>query len=148
MEQGTRLNDTYVVLEQLGRGGGGVVYKAYHERLKTYVVVKQVREKVKGILDGRGEADILKKLKHTNLPQVYDFLEIDDEIYTVMDYVPGESLDKVVKRQGAIDPKKVYQWAVQLADALSYLHSQKPAIIHSDIKPANVMLTKRECLSD
>lgn len=103
MEQGTRLNDTYVVLEQLGRGGGGVVYKAYHERLKTYVVVKQVREKVKGILDGRGEADILKKLKHTNLPQVYDFLEIDDEIYTVMDYVPGESLDKVVKRQGAID---------------------------------------------
>ena len=143
MEQGTRLNDTYVVLEQLGRGGGGVVYKAYHERLKTYVVVKQVREKVKGILDGRGEADILKKLKHTNLPQVYDFLEIDDEIYTVMDYVPGESLDKVVKRQGAIDPKKVYQWAVQLADALSYLHSQKPAIIHSDIKPANVMLTPK-----
>ncbi len=141
MEQGTRLNDTYVVMEQLGRGGGGVVYKAYHERLQTYVVVKQVREKVKGILEGRGEADILKKLKHSNLPQVYDFLEIDGEIYTVMDYIPGESLDKAVQKHGPFDSRKVYQWALQLGDALSCLHSQKPAIIHSDIKPANVMLT-------
>lgn len=141
MEQGTCLNDTYLVLERLGQGGGGIVYKARHERLQTYVVVKQVREKVKGILEGRAEADILKKLKHANLPQVYDFLEADGEIYTVMDYIPGESLDKIIRSHGAFDSHKVYQWALQLADALSYLHSQKPAIIHSDIKPANVMLT-------
>ncbi len=141
MEQGTRLNDTYVVLERLGQGGGGIVYKARHERLQTYVVIKQVKEKVKGVLEGRAEADILKKIKHTNLPQVYDFLEMEGEIYTVMDYIPGESLDKVIRSHGAFDSRKVYQWAVQLADALSYLHSQKPAVIHSDIKPANVMLT-------
>ena len=45
-----RLNDTYTIVDEIGSGGGGVVYKAYHERLKTYVVVKQIKENVKGIL--------------------------------------------------------------------------------------------------
>ena len=97
LRKGTRLNDTYIIEEEIGAGGGGVVYKAYHERLKTWVVVKQIREKVKGILESRAEADILKRIKHTYLPRVYDFLEADGEIYTVMDYVPGRSLDKVLK---------------------------------------------------
>ena len=148
--QGIRLNDTYILQEQLGFGGGGIVYKAYHERLQTEVVVKQIKDQVKGILKSRAEADILKKIKHSNLPQVYDFLEIDGEVYTVMDFVPGESLDKALAREKSFDSKTVYQWALQLADALSYLHSQKPPVIHSDIKPANVMLTPEGniCLID
>ncbi len=141
LDPGTRLNDTYVIMEVLGSGGGGVVYKAFHERLRTYVVVKQIKERVRGILDSRGEADILKQIKHSNLPRVYDFLEADGEIYTVMDFVPGESLDKALLRQKRFSPKQVYRWALQLADALDYLHRQKPPIIHSDIKPANIMLT-------
>lgn len=150
LEQGTRLNDTYVLEKQLGSGGGGIVYKAYHERLQKYVVVKQIKDQVKGILEGRAEADILKELKHANLPQVYDFLEIDGEIYTVMDFVPGESMDKSLEKQGAFDSRIVYKWALQLADALKYLHSQNPPVIHSDIKPANIMLTPKGdiCLID
>lgn len=140
LQQGTRLNDTYTILEELGAGGGGVVYKAYHERLQTYVVVKQIKERVKGVLNNRGEADILKRIKHTNLPRVYDFLEIGGEVFTVMDFVPGESLDKVLKANQRFDAKTVYQWALQLADALDYLHRQEPPVIHSDIKPANIML--------
>ncbi len=140
LQQGSRLNDTYTILEELGTGGGGVVYKAYHERLQTYVVVKQIKERVKGVLNNRGEADILKRIKHTNLPRVYDFLEVDGEVFTVMDFVPGESLDKVLKLNQRFDAKTVYQWALQLADALDYLHRQEPPIIHSDIKPANIML--------
>jgi len=77
LQQGTRLNDTYTLMEELGSGGGGTVYKAYHERLQKYVVVKEIKERVKGILESRAEADILKELKHANLPQVYDFLEIN-----------------------------------------------------------------------
>lgn len=61
LQPGTRLNDTYTLIEEIGSGGGGIVYKAYHERLQTYVVVKQVKDQVKGILDARGEADVLKK---------------------------------------------------------------------------------------
>ena len=145
-----QLNDTYTLLEQIGSGGGGIVYKAYHNRLKTYVVAKQIKEGVKNILKSRAEADILKKMKHTYLPRVYDFLEIDGEIYTVMDYIPGESLDKPLKKGEKFSQKQVLKWAVQLAEALDYLHRQIPPIVHSDIKPANIMLTPEGdiCLID
>ena len=78
-------------------------------------------------------------MKHTYLPRVYDFLEIDGEIYTVMDYIPGQSLDKVVNERGPIPQKQVLKWARQLAEALDYLHGQTPPVIHSDIKPSNIM---------
>ena len=76
------------------------------DSLKTYVVVKQIREKVKGVLEGRAEADILKRIKHTYLPRVYDFLEIKGEIYTVMDFVPGMSLDKFLSEKKRIATKQ------------------------------------------
>lgn len=150
LEKGKVINGTYTIMEEIGSGGGGVVYKAYHERLKIQVVVKQIKEDVKGILEGRAEADILKRLKHTYLPRVYDFLEDDGEIYTVMDFIPGKSLDKVLMETKEIPPKQVLKWANQLAEALDYLHSQNPPIIHSDIKPANIMLTPEGdiCLID
>ena len=150
LQQGTILNGTYRLIEEIGSGGGGIVYKAYHERLKTYVVVKQIKDRVKGILDSRGEADILKNIKHARLPRIYDFLEADGEIFTVMDYIPGVSLQQALEERGRFPQRQVLGWARQLADALSYLHSQKPPIIHSDIKPANIMLTPEGdiCLID
>ncbi|MCD8198544.1 MAG: protein kinase [Lachnospiraceae bacterium] len=150
LNENTRLNDTYTLKEEIGSGGGGIVYKAYHERLQTDVVVKKVRERVKGKLEGRAEADILKQMKHTYLPRVYDFLEIDGEIYTVIDYIPGRSLDKELAEKGRFSQSQVLKWSLQLAEALAYLHSQKPPIIHSDIKPANIMLTPEDniCLID
>ncbi len=147
---GMKLGETYTLTEELGSGGGGVVYKAYHERLRTYVVVKQIKERVKGILESRAEVDILKNIKHMYLPQVYDFLEADGEIYTVMEYIPGKSLDKALLEHGRYSQKQVLKWANQLAQALDCLHRQNPPIIHSDIKPANIMLTPDEniCLID
>lgn len=143
-------NNTYQLLEEIGSGGGGVVYKAYHERLRKYVVIKQIRDCVKGVLESRAEVDILKNLSHTYLPQVFDFLEMDGEIYTVMDFIPGNSLEKALRSEERFHQKEVLKWANQLAQALSYLHSQNPAIIHSDIKPANIMLrpSRDICLID
>ena len=60
MEKGRKLNDTYTLMDEIGSGGGGVVYRAYHERLRVDVVVKKIKENVKGILESRAEADILK----------------------------------------------------------------------------------------
>ena len=141
---------TYDIIEEIGSGGGGIVYKAYHKNLKKYVVVKQIKSTAKGILDSRAEVDILKNLNNTYLPQVYDFLEVDGEIFTVIDYIDGESLDKVLERERRIPQKKVFKWALQLADALAYMHNNKPPIIHSDIKPENIMLRSNGdiCLID
>lgn len=140
LKPGDSLNGRYTLIEEIGSGGGGIVYKAYDENLKKYVVVKQIKDVVRGALDSRAEADILKNLSNTYLPQVYDFLEIQEQVYTVIDYIDGESLDKALAREGKFPQKKVLAWALQLSEALAYMHGQKPPIIHSDIKPANIML--------
>ncbi|MCI8524076.1 MAG: serine/threonine protein kinase, partial [Lachnospiraceae bacterium] len=75
LQKGTLLENTYEILEEIGSGGGGVVYKARHLRLQTDVVVKKIRDEVLGKVKSRQEADILKNLKHPYLPRVYDFIE-------------------------------------------------------------------------
>lgn len=144
------LNNTYKITEELGSGGGGVVYKAYHIRLEKYVAIKLIKDSVKGAINERAEADILKRLKHEGLPQVYDFINDGDDVYTVMEYIDGGSLfDEIVKRK-KIPYKQALQWSKELCSAAAYLHTRKPPIIHSDIKPQNIMITSegKLCLID
>lgn len=141
LETGMILGGTYQIIGEIGSGGGGIVYKARHLRLQTDVVVKKIRDEVRGKIQSRQEADVLKKLKHPYLPRVYDFIETPEAVYTVMDFIPGLSLDKALVQYGRFSPKQVLQWAQELGEALAYLHSQNPPIIHSDIKPANIILT-------
>ena len=140
--RGTILADTYEIIEEIGAGGGGIVFRARHLRLQTDVVVKKIKDEIRGKVKLRQEADILKRLKHPYLPRVYDFIETADGVYTVMDFIHGVDLDTALKKHGRCPQKQVRKWAEQLGEALAYLHSQKPPIIHSDIKPANIMLTK------
>lgn len=150
IEKGSVINGTYRIVDKIGAGGGGTVFKAYHLRLEKYVVVKRINDAWVGLMDSRKEADIIKNLKHQYLPQAYDFLKLDDGIYTVMDFVPGASLDKYIKSGYRFSQQQVIFWAKQITEALIYLHSLKPPIIHSDIKPANIMidLEGNVCLID
>ena len=144
------ISNTYEILEEIGAGGGGTVYKGYHKRLKKHIVIKKIHEEVQDILNSRAEADILKNLRHEYLPQVFDFLDIDGQIYTVMDYIPGKSFQELLDEGEKFSQKQIIKWAKQLTEALNYLHSQSPPIIHGDIKPANIMLTPKGdiCLID
>lgn len=132
----------YELNHQIGAGGGGIVYLGRHIRLNKQIVLKADKRKLSvGEQKLRHEVDLLKGLSHTYIPQVYDFVQVKDTVYTVMDFVEGESLDKLLKREQAIPQKMVIKWACQMLEALSYLHSQKPhGILHGDIKPANIML--------
>ena len=143
-------SDTYEILDKLGEGAGGIVYKAYHKRLRQEVVIKQHRRSAVSLTGSRREVDILKNLHHSYLPQVLDFFEIDGDVYTVMSYVPGKSFAQLLAEGYRFTPKELIRWGMQICSALNYLHSQNPPAIHCDIKPANIMLTPRGdiCLID
>lgn len=134
---------TYEIVKEIGSGGGGVVYLGRHLRLGKLVVLKADKRTLSAKPEVlRREVDALKNLSHTYIPQVYDFVEQDGAVYTVMDFIEGESLDKPLKRGQHFPQAQVIGWACQLLDALCYLHSRPPhGILHGDIKPANIMLT-------
>lgn len=144
------IDDTYVIMNELGQGGTGVIYLAYHTRLCKYVVLKRIKNKYKDILKVRTEVDILKQLRHTYLPQVYDFMQYGDDIYTVIDYIDGCDLENYIKSGYVFSQDQLIAWLRQLCDVLDYLHSRKPRILHCDIKPGNVMITTdgNVCLID
>lgn len=147
---------TYEILGYIGVGGGGNVFLARHIRLEKLVVLKADKRKVTTRPELlRREVDVLKNLSHSYIPKVYDFFAENDTVYTVMDYIDGESMDKLLKRGEKFSQAQVIEWAKELLEALSYLHSPTHGdpprgYVHSDIKPANLMLTPLNtiCLID
>lgn len=133
--------DIYEIDQKIGSGGGGIVYLGRHLRLQKLVVLKADRRTLNTKQEAlRREVDMLKNLSHSYIPQVYDFVQENGVVYTVMDYIEGESLDKVLKRGEKIAQPDVIRWGCQLLEALDYLHNIPPhGILHGDIKPANIM---------
>lgn len=95
-EIGQILENKYEIKEHIGTGGGGVVYKATQIGLNRTVAIKQIKENVVGVLKDRGEADILKNLKNNYIPSVFDFIENGGEVYTVMEFVEGQSFQQLM----------------------------------------------------
>ncbi len=131
----------YELQQKIGAGGGGVVYLGRHIRLDKPVVLKADKRTLNvGPETLRREVDLLKGLSHTYIPQVYDFVQEEGVVYTVMDYIQGESLDKLIAQDRRPGQAELVGWACQLLEALVYLHGRPPyGILHGDIKPANIM---------
>ncbi len=145
-----RLEGTYTIIGPLGSGGTASVMLARHIRLQKDVVIKKTRAFVRDESRMRREVDILKNLRHSYLPQVLDYFVIGGYAYTVMDYIPGNTLFSIVSSKGRLPEDKVIKYARQLCEAVNYLHSQLVPIIHGDIKPENVIITPEDniCLID
>ena len=145
------LGSGYSAIRPLGEGGMGTLYRAHKDSLDVDVVIKRVKQKFKGRMDERAEANILKTLKHKYLPRIYDVIESPSGyVYTIMDMIPGENMQNYVKTHGPVSQKLAYRWACQLCEVIAYLHSQVPPILHCDIKPSNIMITPADdiCVID
>nr|WP_288977961.1 protein kinase [uncultured Blautia sp.] len=147
---GEVLDNTYQIIKEIGKGGTGVVYLAYHLRLQKYVVVKKIHDNFVGQVNVRTEVDILKSLHHTGLPQVYDFFQLSTEVYTVMEHIRGYDLQHYLDEGCEFEEKDLIRWLLQLCEVLEYLHARVPPVLHSDIKPGNIMITPEGniCLID
>ncbi len=152
LRQGVRKGDTikngrYEILDLIGRGGMSRVFLASDTQLAN----KQwaVKEIYRYATDETGrpieqklmyEAEIMSKIDHPGIVDIVDIEKTNDYIYVIMDHVPGETLDKLVRREGPQSEEDVQNWMLQVCDALEYLHSRKPPIIHRDLKPSNMIL--------
>lgn len=153
---GTVLRSRYRILELVGQGGMGAVYKAEDLRLAGRLcAVKEILPSLGGMPEELEqiqeqfyrEAYVLARLDHPNLPKVSDYFTEDGRELLVMDFVPGRDLKELVdearRRHKFLAERDVLDWAAQLCDALAYLHSQEPPVLHRDIKPSNIKLTPR-----
>lgn len=143
LEQGALLQDRYRIIEVLGHGGMGSIYRAVDENLGLEVAVKEnlftVEDYTKQF---KREAVILASLRHPNLPRVSNHFSIPDQgQYLIMDYIEGEDLQERMERDKVIPEEEVIIIGATICDALTYMHSRDPVVLHRDIKPGNVRIT-------
>jgi predicted Ser/Thr protein kinase len=132
----------YRIVGQLGRGGAGVVYKAVDETLHRDVAVKTLNPELANtevMTRFRAEATILARLSHPQIATIYELFRAEGDLLMVMEYVRGESLDKLSERAGAISPERAAYILDQILSALEHAH--RGGVVHRDVKPANVMVT-------
>lgn len=154
LQLGEVLRGRYKIITYIGQGGMGSIYQAADLRLEGRLcAIKEVQNDPAQTPETQQqardqfyrEASVLARLDHPNLPKVSDFFSITDRDYLVMDFVPGRDLREIMneaRQNGRFVPEAdVLAWAMQLADALEYLHKQDSAIVHRDIKPSNLKVT-------
>lgn len=143
LSSGTMLQGRYRIEGELGRGGFGAVYRAWDSNLNKPCALKENLDiSPEAQRQFEREATVLARLTHPHLPRVTDHFTITGQgQYLVMDYVDGEDLASLVQRQGTLPVEQALVWVSQVADALEYLHNQRPAVVHRDIKPANIRIT-------
>jgi predicted Ser/Thr protein kinase len=134
----------YSIKEELGRGGMGIVYRAYDRVLDREVAFKRIPDYLSNdkelIVRFQQEARALARLSHLNIVQIYDFVQDDEQAWIAMEFVEGEELDEIIQNSDASSVKDILRISTQLAEALAYAHDR--GVVHRDFKPANVMLTQ------
>jgi eukaryotic-like serine/threonine-protein kinase len=137
----------YYITRIIKEGGQGAVYETVGDDGKVYAVKEMLdrftdpKEEAEAIERFEAEAGMLRRLRHDRIPKVYTDFKDEGRQYLAMEFVRGEDLEEVIKRQRVIPEQQVLTWADQIGDVLEYLHNHKPEpIIFRDMKPSNVMI--------
>ena len=138
------LGNRYQLMEKIGEGGMANVYTARCQILNRIVAVKILKDEFSTdeefVNKFKNEAQAAASLNHPNIINVYDVGQDNGISYIVMEYVDGINLKELIKKEGALEEQRAINIVKQIALALSEAHSKK--IIHRDIKPHNIMITK------
>jgi hypothetical protein len=142
---GAIIHNRYRVLRIVGRGGLGTVYQVADVLYgaNTIFALKELADTNPG---ARKQFDLesrwLRELNHDSIPKVREFFEWDGRVYLVMDFVDGENLEQYLHRAGRPLPESLaLRWMLPVCDALHYLHTRIPPLLHRDVKPANIIVT-------
>ena len=141
--RGQVLHNRYRIVKLVGQGGFGAVYRAWDLHLKIPCALKEnFGLSAEGQYQFQQEAAVLANLRHPNLPRMFDYFQVPGQgQYLVMEFFEGEDLEKKVISAGSPLPQaQAIEWIDQICDALDYLHSQNPPVIHRDVKPANIKI--------
>lgn len=147
---GSLLQERYKIVQEVGTGGFGSVYRASDTLFNNRMVaIKEIRLqglKPNEVIDATDtfnrEASILSELRHPNLPRIYDSFTAPEHWYLVMDFIDGETLETYLdKIGGRLLPDEVLEIGIQLCTVLDYLHSRQTPVIFRDLKPTNIMIT-------
>ncbi|MCI8484021.1 MAG: serine/threonine protein kinase [Lachnospiraceae bacterium] len=142
LKSGTVLKDRYEIKGLLGAGGVSQVYAAYDREGKRTQVIKEIRnyhkDQVRVMV--QKEAELIQRLKYPYFPALEEVITGKDVCYLVMEYLEGETLEKILQRTGPQSQEDVVCWAKDMCLVLGYLHNCKPPVIYRDMKPGNIML--------
>ncbi len=147
---GALLADKYRVLNEVGRGGMSVVYKGMNENLDLEVAIKILQSQLvsdpTSVKRFQQEAQAASLLKHENIIKMYDFGIHDGRPYLVMDFLVGDSLSDIIRRDNQVECERAIRIFVQATDALAHAH--RHGVIHRDLKSSNIMLVQEGEKSD
>src|SRR5512136_2826972 len=143
MEEPVLLNNRYLLLEQLGKGGTAFVYRARDTMLERLVAVKILRENYSSdptfLERFRQEAKAAANLSHPNIVTVHDFGLDQGQLFIVMEFVPGTDLKTLVKQRGRFTAEEAVPLLVQACAGIGYAH--RAGLVHCDVKPQNLLVT-------
>ena len=141
---GSVLAGRYQVIEELGKGGMGRVYKAFDTEIREHIALKLLSPEIatdEGVLERfRNELKLARKISHRNICRMYDLGRTGDTAYITMEFVPGEDLKSLLKRIGHLPVPRTVAVAQQVCEGLAEAHSQ--GIVHRDLKPQNIMIDR------
>jgi tetratricopeptide (TPR) repeat protein/tRNA A-37 threonylcarbamoyl transferase component Bud32 len=141
---GSTFADRYQIIEEIGRGGMGRIYKAYDTEIDEKVALKLIKPEVaadKGTIERfRNEMKFARQVGHRNVSRMFDLGKHEGTYYITMEYVPGEDLKSFIRRIGQLPVGKAVSIAMQVADGLKEAHLQ--GVIHRDLKPRNVIIDR------
>jgi serine/threonine-protein kinase len=140
MDTGILYRDKYRIKRKLGEGGSSVVLMGIDERKGSAVTIKQMKKDVYGSGESSlfmgDEAGMLMDIRHPAIPRL---IEAYDDAF-VLEYVPGNSLEKYVRHKGFLKEKDAVTMGIEMLDILSYLHSCKRPVVYRDLKPSNIIV--------